>query len=65
MHNVVPITGSGRADDRSNYGKRPAAAVQCSDGLSARRFAADNRELATADGDELLIAVMRNPGLVS
>ena len=33
-HNVVPFTGRGRADDHSNHGKRSAAAVQCSGGLS-------------------------------
>jgi hypothetical protein len=37
LHNVVPFTGRGRADDHSNYGNRPAAAVQCSGGLSHRR----------------------------
>ena len=31
-HNVMPFTGRGRADGRSNYGKRSAAAVQCSGG---------------------------------
>jgi hypothetical protein len=29
-HNGLPFTGRGRADDHSNYGKRSAAAVQCS-----------------------------------
>ena len=39
----MPFTGRGRADDHPNYGKRPAAAVQCSGGLSRGRTAVAKR----------------------
>src|SRR4051794_9460084 len=33
LHNGLPFTGRGRADDHSNHSKRSAAAVECSGGL--------------------------------
>src|SRR5687768_13939226 len=34
----MPFTGRGRAENRSNYSRRSAAAVQCSGGLCPGRF---------------------------
>ena len=39
VHNGMPLSGRGRAEDHSKYGKRSAAAVQCSGGLSGSRLA--------------------------